>query len=201
MTDYNPNSDYSTKEAQQELIISACNKAKSIFHEHKNNIPNEIKATMNIRMRSAMGRAFPNKGKPYIELNSRLFERASNQARWDTILHEVAHCLCFIIYPNKKIGHGHLWKQMCRNIGLRKPSRTHNVSTDGISRKRKKYEYTCDCTGKLHLVGATRHKRSITGQKRYSCRLCNGILKLNTICGSGVIHLNTLAEAFNHEDK
>ena len=46
----------------------------------------------------------------YVELNHLISVR-------DTILHEIAHALSYVRYGSKGIGHGRLWKDICRQIG------------------------------------------------------------------------------------
>ena len=68
----------------------------------------------------------------YVELNDLASVR-------DTILHEIAHALSFIRYGSEGIGHGRLWKKVCREIGaipkasskekLIKPKNHYNILT------------------------------------------------------------------------
>ena len=46
----------------------------------------------------------------YVELNDLISVR-------DTILHEIAHALSYVYYGSEGIGHGKLWKDICREIG------------------------------------------------------------------------------------
>ena len=65
--------------------------------------------------KSALGTCSYNKkeirlSKWYVELNDVVSVR-------DTILHEIAHALSYVYYGSEGIGHGKLWKDICRQIG------------------------------------------------------------------------------------
>lgn len=80
----------------------------------------------------------------------------------DTILHEIAHALCWNKYGNRGTGHGVLWKQICRQIGAR-PERVHKGILE-YPNNHYKYVDSCIC-GKTFK----RHRKS---KGIYRCPKC-----------------------------
>ena len=76
----------------------------------------------------------------------------------DTILHEIAHALCFI--NDGERGHGYNWKKWCRKIGAN-PKRCG--SSSGMTYK---YSYYCRNCKKI----VCRSHRAL--RRRYICRKC-----------------------------
>jgi len=81
----------------------------------------------------------------------------------DTILHEIAHALSFIRYGKKGMGHGRLWKKVCREIGAR-PERLHKGILE-YPENHYKYVDTCGCD-----ITYKRHR--ISKFAKYRCPKC-----------------------------
>lgn len=81
----------------------------------------------------------------------------------DTILHEIAHALSYIRHGSKGVGHGRIWKSICREIGAIPQS----MSKNELNRPDNHYKYvdTCGC-------GKTFNKHRIRKNRRYSCPKC-----------------------------
>ena len=92
----------------------------------------------------------------YVELNDEKEVR-------DTILHEVAHALSYIRHGRKGIGHGKLWKDICREIG----AIPRACSKEKLNKPQNHYKYIDTCCGltfKRHRL-----KRNVS----YSCLKCH----------------------------
>jgi len=92
----------------------------------------------------------------YVELNDLISVR-------DTILHEIAHALSYVRYGSKGIGHGRLWKDICRQIGAVPKA----CSKENLNKPKNHYKYidTCCC-------GITYKKHRIRNNRTYSCPKC-----------------------------
>ena len=91
----------------------------------------------------------------------------------DTVPHEVAHVICFQVYPYAK-PHGREWKSIIRKLGYN-DNRCHSMEYIP-ARQVKKYSIYCTC--QKHDVGAKIYKNISNGSK-YTCTKCKGTLKLN----------------------
>ena len=61
----------------------------------------------------------------------------------DTIPHEVAHLMCYLLYPKEQIGHNHQWNEICRNLGGT-GRRYHTMKPLKSNKKEMVYEYQID---------------------------------------------------------
>jgi predicted SprT family Zn-dependent metalloprotease len=92
----------------------------------------------------------------YVELNDLISVR-------DTILHEIAHALSYVYYGSEGIGHGKLWKDICREIGATPKA----CSKENLIKPKNHYKYidTCAC-------GITYKQHRLRKNARYSCPKC-----------------------------
>jgi len=81
----------------------------------------------------------------------------------DTILHEIAHALSYIRHGLKGIGHGRIWKSICREIGAT-PERVHKGNLNHPD-NHYKYVDTCGC-------GVTYKRHRISKRTKYRCPKC-----------------------------
>lgn len=72
-----------------------------------------------------------------------LFLRTTEEDRENTIIHEVAHIITFILYP-KATPHGWEWQKVHRQLG-KEPARCHNVDRTGLARKVSIIKCKCQC--------------------------------------------------------
>jgi SprT protein len=79
----------------------------------------------------------------------------------DTVPHEVAHYVCFILYKGCS-PHGREWQRVCKQLGGN-GERCHNEEI--VFAKGKTYEYTASCGTKVR-ISQTLHKRLQEGQSR-----------------------------------
>ena len=135
--------------------------AESLVYKYmaKHNLPDEwLFRWQNTKI--ALGTCIYNKkeirlSKWYVELND-------IESVVDTILHEIAHALSYVRYGSKGIGHGKLWKDVCRQIGAVPKSYTKENLIKPTNHH-KYVEECCDVTYRRHRL---RHNA------RYSCPKC-----------------------------
>ena len=82
----------------------------------------------------------------------------------DTILHEIAHALAYVRYGKLGIGHGALWKKVCREIGAIPKS----YSKNNLNKPKNyyKYNHTCKC-------GIDYGMHRLRKNYKYRCPKCN----------------------------
>lgn len=96
----------------------------------------------------------------------------------NTVPHEFAHLVCYLVYPeaykthvrmvqsrrglrmkrSKRDIHGTYWQSIMRVLGA-DPSRTHSYDVSNVSRKKARYDYRCMGCQKILQVGPKHHKR------------------------------------------
>lgn len=104
----------------------------------------------------------------------------------DTPVHELAHLICFKVYPEahnptqryavfgssraKRDIHGARWQSIMRTLGSN-PTRTHKFDTSNVGHHKTKYVYKCNCCGKKYAIGPVVHK-NITDGAKYHGKCC-----------------------------
>lgn len=81
----------------------------------------------------------------------------------DTILHELAHALSYERYGSRGVGHGRLWKSVCREIGAI-PKACTKADLNSPKNHYKYVDTCCGVTYKRHRL-----KRNVS----YSCPKCH----------------------------
>jgi predicted SprT family Zn-dependent metalloprotease len=81
----------------------------------------------------------------------------------DTILHEIAHALSYIRHGSKGIGHGGIWKGICREIGAIPKS----CSKGNLVKPKDHYKYIDDCA-----CGITYKRHRKSDFRIYRCPKC-----------------------------
>ncbi len=92
----------------------------------------------------------------YVELNDLVDVK-------DTILHEIAHALAYERYGSQSIGHGFLWKKVCREIGAIPKS----CSKSNLNKPTNHHKYVDTC------CGLTFRKHRLRKNRTYSCPKCH----------------------------
>jgi SprT protein len=112
------------------------------------------------------GLAYRNKNQ--IDLSPTLLRENGDKFINRTVPHEIAHLICFIVWPGTS-AHGPEWKGVMRRLGL-EPSRCHSYDTTSVSNTRPRpYTYVCKCSE--HKLTANLHFKIQLGRNRF-CRLC-----------------------------
>ena len=91
----------------------------------------------------------------YVELNDLISVR-------DTILHEIAHALSYVYYGSEGIGHGKLWKDICREIGATPKA----CSKENLIKPKNHHKYVEEC------CGVTYRRHRLRNNVIYSCPKC-----------------------------
>ena len=91
----------------------------------------------------------------YVELNN-------EKEVEDTILHEIAHALSYERYGRKGIGHGKIWKSICREIGA-EPRACTKAKLNHPNNHYKYIDTCCGLTFKRHRL-----RKNVS----YSCPKC-----------------------------
>ncbi len=93
-----------------------------------------------------------------------------------TVPHEYAHIVACMKYGNRE-HHGYGWKGVMRALGL-KPERCHDYDLSMLPNRGWKGE--CNCPGKEWDISIIRKRRMLANPAVYTCRRCNGHLRLKT---------------------
>lgn len=142
------------------------------------NVPNlNIKIFWNTRYTSRLGCAISNLffSEYRIEFSVKLWERADQEERDETVVHEVCHSVEAYFY--KKTGHGRNWKNLMGRCGYPNPKRCHTIDNSDLKRKRKDKSalMKCGCAVGV-IVGPVVAKRIREGRS-YRCRICGSKIK------------------------
>ena len=141
-----------TEEIKDQVLLSM----QILFGEQKGAyITDNINIMFSNRMTSSLGIAHIKRMRGSssvtmsLKLSAPLWERANDQEKHDTVVHEACHLADYII-NGKMDGHGYNWRQYMIKCGV-SPEVYHNVDTSGLRKKPKRYDVTCGCS-KVHQV-------------------------------------------------
>ena len=106
-----------------------------------------------------------------IRLSIPLWSRASDQAKRQTVIHEVCHCIAVYTQGNKvRRPHGPEWKQAMRNCGV-DPIRTHSVDRTGLARRQRLFILQ-DCPNEHKCRMTVRHFNMVQAGYTLECNRC-----------------------------
>lgn len=137
-------------------------------------IKDHVPITFNHRLTRCMGRAHFNRFKreARIELSSPLWDRADSKEQENTIIHETAHIIEYLMYGNSD--HGVRWQEIHKKIGGT-PSRCHNVDRTGLRRQVERLQFKCECM--IHTLTKTLATRRWNKYRAYGiCKKCRKFL-------------------------
>lgn len=87
----------------------------------------------------------------------------------DTVVHEVAHYLVYLLHGARIRPHGAEWRRIMQDFGV-KPKATGRYTLHGVPvRRQQRHAYRCAC--RTHELTSTRHNRQQQGNA-YICRRC-----------------------------
>lgn len=109
-----------------------------------------------------------------IELNIQLLLANGKEFISRTVVHEAAHLITNIMFPDAKQAHGPDWRHVMRIIGATDTERTHSYDTS-VALSGEYYRYACGCKDRSHTLSPLKHKRINSGQI-YSCKKCKSRL-------------------------
>lgn len=138
----------------------------------QNGVPDladEIKIQWSNKMTSSIGIARKSLEDDYtIKLSNKLFARATQQQRIETVVHEACHCIDSEL-TGARMSHGEGWRKCMLECRF-DPQRCHKVNTDGLNTR---WIYKCNCKD---FELSTRMHNSIKRGKRRYCKACKGFL-------------------------
>lgn len=119
-----------------------------------------------------------------ISLNAGLFNRNKDDFFNDTIPHEIAHLVAFMVYNDRS--HGPVWKNTMQKLGY-SPSRLHSMDITEVKRTVtvQRWVYKCGCSDLTHYLTDSQHLELKNGKigkdgKLYMferrCQKCCGFL-------------------------
>ncbi|MEJ2316337.1 MAG: SprT-like domain-containing protein [Gammaproteobacteria bacterium] len=113
-----------------------------------------------------------------LRFNSALFSRYFDENLAQTVPHEVAHYLVYVLFMKtrkKRVRpHGPEWQSMMRLLGAT-PETRHSFSLDGIPvRREQRFAWNCDC--RTHSIAKRTHLRMLRGEQRV-CITCGSLLQ------------------------
>ena len=112
-----------------------------------------------------------------IRFNPWLFAKYYQQSLDQTVPHEVAHYITDCLWGIKRVKpHGAEWKSVIKALGA-DARVTGDYDLAGIPVKQyQRFAYGCGC--KVHQLTVIRHRKVLAGRADYSCRQCQGVLKV-----------------------
>lgn len=125
--------------------------------------------------------AFYRPGTSTVHLNDVLLNTLNETTIKQTIIHEIAHHLTPVLFPNHKQAHGPEFKRIDKSLGglgrAKAPADDFDAFQRASStRKTTTFEYICLC--QTHHITKNRHNRILKGA-RYLCVKCKTTLKKN----------------------
>ena len=125
--------------------------------------------------------AYYNPNTETVHLNDVLLNTLNETTIKQTIIHEIAHHLTPILYPNHKQAHGPEFKRIDKSLGglgyAKAPADNYLAFERASSiRKITTFEYSCEC--QTHHITKHRHTKILNGAK-YICAECRAPLKQN----------------------
>jgi len=166
---------------QQQQVI---NKTRAVLAQANRllvkNFP-EVDVLFDLRGRSA-GQFRVRSRQCEIRYNPQVFGLYFDDNLINTVPHEVAHYIIFLMYPRRRRGvrkvkpHGVEWRELMTKLGA-DASVCHNYNLAQIpQRKEQRFNYSCDC--KQHQISCRRHNKIQSCRASYSCRSCNAELRI-----------------------
>jgi len=133
----------------------------------RSDIAGRIRLEWSNRLTSSMGNASKKAINDYyvIRLSIKLFARASDEERRQTVIHEACHVIDGIV-NNTRMSHGSGWATCMRRADSN-PERCHTVSNAGLV---KRFVYTCSDGCVEHAVSARMHNSIRRGKNRVCCK-------------------------------
>lgn len=130
----------------------------------------------NDRFTSRLGDAAYNPQGSRVRFSTPLWTRASEQDRYETVVHEVCHVVAKHQNRGRKIEpHGHEWQRLMRRCGV-EPKRCHNIDRTGLARTRRTVSAWCGC--QEHKITPQMARRIHCGETSRACKHCRWKLRL-----------------------
>jgi SprT protein len=106
-----------------------------------------------------------------VRYNQALLIRNPDTFIAQTVPHECAHLVAFVLFGRSIRPHGMEWQGIMHHFGA-EPRRCHAFPLDHLpTRRLRLFPYHCTC--RTHELTVTRHRRALAGQTYY-CAACHG---------------------------
>jgi predicted SprT family Zn-dependent metalloprotease len=147
-------------------------------------VANKITFEVNTRARRWFGKACLRRN--VIEMNHDYMLNAKDESIYDTITHEYAHFIAFVIYKDR--GHGRMWKYVHRSLGgLAKACK--GFEEHGFTVKRNNVKrVTLERDGKIHKITLARWNRQKSGLLASRFKYVNTVLVDRNTGTETIIH-------------
>lgn len=152
------------------IIIDSMNKVNEV---KGTNLELNIPVELNGRLSKSLGYFESNAITPIKISISKKLLALSEETIVDTIKHETAHYIAFLIH-GESCGHDKRWKDICNIIGC-VPSPYANLSQQDNQKYMETYKYTITCNGcgaKTHMNRMGKQKTDDFKNGRYCCNKC-----------------------------
>lgn len=106
-----------------------------------------------------------------LRFNSYLLEAYGDEFIDQVVPHECAHLVAYRVYGSQIKPHGAQWRYVMSEVFGLEPSVTHSFEVQ-VARRLKRFDYRCECHGKLHQLSSIRHNKVIRGKANYICKEC-----------------------------
>lgn len=163
------------KLAVEHKVVELVNKAESVFGRA---LP-KYSLSFNLRGRAAgqfrYERRLLKMSNCQLRFNMDLLERYQLDFIEEVVPHELAHFVAYSFYGARIKPHGVEWRSVMSEVYGRPPDVTHRYEVE--SKPRKTYPYVCQCEGREHQLGKTRHRRASEESVKYLCKTCKAPLR------------------------
>lgn len=134
-----------------------------------------IPVSCDLRGRSAGQVRRYNDGKLHIRYNLEIAKLQPQQFVEETVPHEVAHVITWLLHGDKARAHGQEWRSVMAFLGIQQAQRCHEFSLPQQNvRRQRRWSYECGC--QTFDLSSTRHNRILRGTE-YRCPRCQETLR------------------------
>ena len=106
-----------------------------------------------------------------MEFNSKFVAQASDEVMRETVLHECAHAIVDLRYPNEFHNHDDVFNAACAELGIK-----GDATTDFIIKR--KYNVYCPNCGLVASYGRKTKMVSYVEEGKCVCRKCKAVVRL-----------------------
>lgn len=109
-----------------------------------------------------------------VKINPYLLAQHEEIMLTNTIPHEIAHLVIFMLYPGESRSHDAEWAAVARSLGLDNPTPFHLLDISNTPSEANRHLYSCSC--QTHWLSTARHNLWNRNNKALICNGCNGHL-------------------------
>jgi predicted SprT family Zn-dependent metalloprotease len=127
-----------------------------------------------------------------IELGEDFLEDYGQEFIDNTVVHEAAHAIVRLVYPNAKQDHGPEFRAVMRGFGA--STETKHDYKPRVDAKRHVYQCACQ----THYVSTTKHNRIKSGRTYYRCKFCATVIFQQLVTVKGLLDIEE-PEEYQHD--